>query len=122
MNVQMLEKAPRADRSLIGGQYLRNAWYAAAWEHELPSDKLLARRILNEPIVLYRTSDGGIAALADRCPHRFAPLHAGKIVDGDRVQCGYHGLEFDKSGACSRNPHGTGNIPARARVKSYPAV
>jgi phenylpropionate dioxygenase-like ring-hydroxylating dioxygenase large terminal subunit len=58
----------------------------------------------------------------DRCPHRFAPLSMG-YVEGDRVVCGYHGLEFDSStGACVRNPHNTGKIPAAARVRTYPVV
>ena len=34
----------------------------------------------------------------------------------------YHGLEFDSSGACVLNPHGTKNIPPRARVRSYPTT
>jgi phenylpropionate dioxygenase-like ring-hydroxylating dioxygenase large terminal subunit len=46
----------------------------------------------------------------------------GKIVGGDRVQCPYHGLEFDSSGAFVLNPHGTKNIPPRARVRSYPVT
>ncbi len=75
---------------------------------------------MNEPVVLYRKSNGDVAAIEDRCAHRFAPLSMGKIVGGDRIQCPYHGLEFDGSGACVRNPHGTKNIPPRARVKSYP--
>src|SRR4029079_9929436 len=60
--------------------------------------------------------------LQDRCPHRFAPLHMGKIVKGDIVQCPYHGLEFDPSGACVLNPHGSKNIPSRARVRSFPVT
>ena len=78
--------------------------------------------IMDEPIVLYRKADGDVAAIEDRCAHRFAPLSIGKLVGGDRIQCPYHGLEFDGSGACVRNPHGTKNIPPRAKVKSYPAV
>jgi vanillate O-demethylase monooxygenase subunit len=77
---------------------------------------------MDEPVVLYRKADGGIAAVEDRCPHRFAPLSMGKVVAGDRIQCPYHGLEFDGSGACVKNPHGTKNIPPRARVKSYPVL
>ncbi|MGN5478147.1 Rieske 2Fe-2S domain-containing protein [Cupriavidus basilensis] len=57
-------------------------------------DELLARRLLDEPIVFFRKSNGEVGALADRCPHRFVPLHLGR---GDRRydQCGYHGLQFD---------------------------
>ena len=109
-------------KKMISGTYLRNAWYVAAWSDDLVEGQLLARTILKEPIVLFRKSDGNVAALQDRCPHRFAPLHMGKVVDGDRVQCPYHGLEFNASGACVLNPHGTKNIPPRARVRSYPVT
>jgi phenylpropionate dioxygenase-like ring-hydroxylating dioxygenase large terminal subunit len=109
-------------KKMISGDYVRNAWYVAAWSDDLADGQLLARTILKEPIVLYRKSDGNVAALQDRCPHRFAPLHMGKIVNGDCVQCPYHGLEFNSSGACVLNPHGTKNIPPRARVRSYPVT
>ncbi|MGP0090893.1 MAG: Rieske 2Fe-2S domain-containing protein [Xanthobacteraceae bacterium] len=108
-------------KKMVSGTYLRNAWYVAAWSHDLGEGQLLSRTILKEPIVLYRQSDGNVAALADRCPHRFAPLHMGKVVNGDRIQCPYHGLEFNSSGACALNPHGA-NIPSRLRVRSYPVT
>ena len=57
--------------------YLRNNWYQAAWASEL-SEAPLARTLLDEPIVFFRTGEG-IAALQDRCPHRFAPLSAGRF-------------------------------------------
>ena len=109
-------------RKMVSGTYLRGAWYVAAWSDDLAEGQLLGRTILNEPLVLYRKSNGDVAALQDRCAHRFAPLHMGKIVEGDRIQCAYHGLEFDGSGACVRNPHGNKHIPSRARVRSYPAT
>ena len=109
-------------KKMISGTYLRNAWYVAAWSDDLAEGQLLGRAILKEPIVLFRKADGNVAALQDRCPHRFAPLHMGKVVGGDRIQCPYHGLEFDTSGACVLNPHGTRNIPPRARVRSYPVT
>jgi vanillate O-demethylase monooxygenase subunit len=112
----------RPRQELINGAYVRNAWYVAAWADDIGDGQLVARTIMDEPIVLYRKADGAVAAIEDRCAHRFAPLSMGKIVGGDRIQCPYHGLEFDGTGACVRNPHGTKNIPPRARVKSYPAV
>ena len=109
-------------KRMVSGTYLRNAWYVAAWSDDLADGQLLHRTFMKEPVVLYRKADGNVAALQDRCPHRFAPLHMGKIVGGDRLQCPYHGLEFDPSGACVLNPHGTKNIPPRARVRSYPVT
>jgi vanillate O-demethylase monooxygenase subunit len=97
---------------------LKNAWYAAAWSQEV-ADKPFARTIAGEPVLLYRAGD--IVALSDTCPHRFAPLHRGRIV-GDAVECGYHGLRFDRTGACIHNPHGSGEIPKSAKIKAYPAV
>jgi phenylpropionate dioxygenase-like ring-hydroxylating dioxygenase large terminal subunit len=100
--------------------FLRNAWYAAAWNEELGTTAL-ARTLLGEPLLLYRDSAGAPVALADQCPHRFAPLSLGKI-NGDRVSCPYHGLTFDKSGACVHNPHGRGARPASLSVRCYPTA
>jgi vanillate O-demethylase monooxygenase subunit len=98
--------------------WLRNCWYQAGWSDELGSGQPLARTLLDEPILLYRTGDG-VAALLDRCPHRFAPLSAGR-VEGNEVTCGYHGLAFGADGVCVRNPHGA--ITSRMHVRSYPVV
>lgn len=102
--------------------YLRNTWYAAAWSEDIVPDRPFARTLLAEPIVFFRKADGTVAALLDRCPHRFAPLSAGTVLPGDRLQCPYHGLAFDASGACVLNPHGKGTIPAAARVAAFPVV
>jgi vanillate O-demethylase monooxygenase subunit len=124
MNIQIGREAELVEskKKLASGTYLRNAWYVAAWSDDIVEGQLLGRTILKEPIVIYRMPDGKVAALADRCVHRFAPLSMGKIVSGNRVQCPYHGLEYDTSGACVRNPHGNQHIPPRARVKSYPVI
>ena len=99
--------------------YLRNSWYVAAWPHEI-SDRPFARTILEEPIVFYRKTDGSVAALEDRCAHRHAPLHLGR-VKGDHLECGYHGLVFDCTGRCVKVP-AQDQIPPKARVKSYPVA
>jgi phenylpropionate dioxygenase-like ring-hydroxylating dioxygenase large terminal subunit len=104
-----------------GTSFLRNAWYVAAWGAEVRGGELFHRRILDEPILLYRKIDGTPVALSDRCPHRFAPLHLGKLR-GEAVECGYHGLRFDDTGACVHNPHGGGALPSAAHVRVYPVV
>lgn len=100
--------------------FVWNQWYAAVWAAQL-GDKPKGLRILNKPIVLFRTTDG-VAVMDDVCPHRFVPLHLGKVVDGQRIRCMYHGLEFDSSGTCVHNPHTSGRLPPAAKVKSYAAV
>ncbi|NQV56787.1 MAG: aromatic ring-hydroxylating dioxygenase subunit alpha [Rhodospirillales bacterium] len=99
--------------------FLRNAWYLGAWSEEL-SDGHLGRTIMNEPIVFFRGPDGKAAALEDRCCHRGAPLTHGQVVEAG-IECGYHGLIFNGSGACVDIP-GHDNIPPQTKVRSYPVV
>ena len=99
--------------------FLRNCWYMAFWSEALEINKLVPRRILNEPLVFFRDVRGHVNALVDACPHRFVPLHLGHVTSSGHIRCGYHGLEFDGSGACVRNPHASGKIPEGASVKSY---
>jgi vanillate O-demethylase monooxygenase subunit len=101
--------------------YLRNTWYVAAHGPEVKVGALFHRQLLDERVLMFRDPTGSAVALADRCPHRFAPLHMGKLQDGI-VECAYHGLRFDSSGHCVHNPHGNGVIPKQAQVKRYPLI
>jgi phenylpropionate dioxygenase-like ring-hydroxylating dioxygenase large terminal subunit len=102
--------------------FLRNTWYLAAWDNEV-TRTLFARDIVGESVLMYRKQDGSPVAMANRCPHRFAPLSMGKLK-GDVVECGYHGLQFDFTGQCVLNPHpgGSGPIPRGAKVAQYPLI
>ena len=101
------------------GRLLKNAWYVCAWDDEIGPEPL-QRWICGEPIVFWRRRDGSPAALADRCPHRDAPLSLGRVV-GDDIRCGYHGLVFDASGRCVAVPGGD-RVPEGARTRSYPVI
>jgi nitrite reductase/ring-hydroxylating ferredoxin subunit len=92
-------------------------WHMAAWSAEV-GDQPLARRLAERPVVMFRTAGGSIAALRDRCPHRFAPLSRG-TRQGDSLRCGYHGLSFDASGQCVHNPF-SAQLPKGAVVETYP--
>jgi len=99
--------------------FVRNAWYAAAWDHEV-GRHLLPRTICDEPILLYRRTDGTPAALADACWHRLVPLSHGRL-DGDEVVCGYHGLAYAADGRCTRMPS-QHSINPSACVRAFPVV
>jgi vanillate O-demethylase monooxygenase subunit len=99
--------------------FIRDRWYVAGWSHEFTA-ALLPRRICDEPIVFFRTGDGAMAAMEDRCPHRRLPLSLGRLV-GDEVQCGYHGLRVGPDGRCTFAPGATG-LPQRPILRVYPIV
>jgi len=93
-----------------------NQWYVAGFSWEL-KEKPVSRTLLNQRVVMFRTGDGQVAALEDRCCHRSLPLSCG-TVEGRGVRCGYHGLLFAPNGTCLEIP-GQAKIPIRAKVKSY---
>ena len=99
--------------------YLRNAWYVAAWDAEVGQDPL-ARTLLDDPVVLFRTQGGKVVALEDRCCHRHMPLSLGSVIE-EELQCGYHGLRFDAMGICVAVP-GQAKVPPGASVRSYPVI
>jgi phenylpropionate dioxygenase-like ring-hydroxylating dioxygenase large terminal subunit len=100
--------------------FLKNCWYVAAESSEIGREPL-GRILLGEPVVLYRREDGTAVALEDRCCHRRAPLHKGRLK-GDNIQCGYHGFTFAPDGACVAVP-GHERLPFRnVGVRSYPLV
>ena len=99
--------------------FLRDSWHAAAWSEEVAAAPL-AITLCGEALVLVRNADGEVSALSGICPHRFASLGQGRWLAGGRLQCPYHGLEFDASGQCVANPHGA--IPRVARLRRYPLV
>ncbi|CAN5346759.1 aromatic ring-hydroxylating dioxygenase subunit alpha [soil metagenome] len=100
--------------------FLRNLWYVAAFSQDVAAGHTLGRKYLGESVVLFRTLSGEIGALEDRCSHRAMPLSAGH-VEGNILRCCYHGVEFDKTGACTRIPNQS-RIPAAANIRSYPVV
>lgn len=96
-----------------------NAWYAAAYDVEI-GRTLLARTVCNQQLVLFRKTDGSVAALEDACWHRLMPLSLGRL-EGDEVTCGYHGLVFNAQGRCTHMPSQDTLNPS-ACVRSYPVA
>jgi phenylpropionate dioxygenase-like ring-hydroxylating dioxygenase large terminal subunit len=99
-----------------------NFWYAAEWSSKV-TDEPVRVRMLGQDFVLFRDSAGQARCLANVCVHRGGSL-AGGLVRNDRIQCPYHGWQFDTAGTCRRipslGPQGQGRIPGRARVDAYP--
>jgi vanillate O-demethylase monooxygenase subunit len=100
---------------------LRRAWHPVAAASEVGAEPL-GVRLLGQHWVVARVA-GELVAFEDRCPHRLAPLSAGRVEDGG-LRCGYHGWLYDGAGACVEIPAlGAGaTIPPRARLTSAAGV
>jgi len=101
-------------------EFIRNCWYVAAWDRELGTETPISRVIIGEPLALFRRQDGSVAVFEDRCPHRHAPLSAGRI-EGDEIRCMYHGLKFNFEGRCVHVP-GSDRVSTRLVARTFPAV
>jgi phenylpropionate dioxygenase-like ring-hydroxylating dioxygenase large terminal subunit len=104
----------------VPGNFPLNAWYAAAWGHEVSARGVLGRTVCSQKLALWRKPDGSIGALEDACWHRRLPLSLGHCEGNDLV-CRYHGLAFDSTGRCTRMPS-QDRISPSARVRAYPAI
>jgi nitrite reductase (NADH) small subunit len=79
-------------------------WAAICRADEIPP--LGARRVAREkglPVALFRTADGRVHALLDRCPHKGGPLSQG-IVLADAVACQLHNWTIALADGQARSP------------------
>ena len=83
----------------------RQLWHPVATANTL-RDTPLCVNLLDQPLVLWR-DHATVQAWADRCPHRGARLSLGRVltsVQGARLECPYHGWQFDTEGRCRLVP------------------
>jgi len=117
-------KAPPA---AFGKGFVMDAWYFAALSRDVAPASLKRHELLGEPVLIGRTRAGQVYAMRDICPHRAAPLSAGRLVEkpgeGETVECCYHGWRFRPDGVCAAIPslvEDQAYEPERIRVRSYP--
>lgn len=97
-------------------------WYWALDSRALPRGKTAKLTFLGRELVLFRGSDGRVAALDAYCPHMGAHLGEG-TVEGSRLRCLFHGWKFENSGRCSEAPGAPGGCPpAAAKTPSWPVA
>ncbi|MEE2691085.1 MAG: aromatic ring-hydroxylating dioxygenase subunit alpha [Pseudomonadota bacterium] len=102
---------------------LDGLWYFAAPSRRLAPGRMVRKILFGEPVVLGRMKTGESFALRDVCPHRGAPLSAGRI-EGGEVECPYHGWRFRASdGGCALVPaltDGAQNDISKISVRRHP--
>lgn len=117
----------RQDRlTLVGpgtpmGRYMRCFWHPVAAAAELQAAPVKAVKLLGERLALFRSPDGTLGLVAERCPHRGTSLACG-MLDGDGIRCAYHGWKYDKQGQCVETPAEpeTSTLKQRIKIAGYP--
>lgn len=110
--------APPPTKGHLSIARLTREWYVACRAETL-GKRPLARTVLGVPLVLFRDGEGRARALLDRCPHRNVPLSLGRVLEEGRLECAYHGWQFEGSGRCALVPGLTG--PGEGRERRVPA-
>ena len=105
------------------GTLLRRYWIPALLPEELPEPDCppVRLKLLGEPLVAFRDSNGNVGVVAENCPHRGASLFFGRNEEAG-LRCVYHGWKFDASGACVDMPNEPpeSNFKHKVRVTAYP--
>lgn len=98
-----------------------SGWFAVATAAELKPGRVRPVRIGGQELAVWRTADGTVAVADAWCPHLGAHLgHIGR-VNGQLLECGFHGLRFDSEGRCRGTASGA-RQPGRARLRTWPSV
>jgi phenylpropionate dioxygenase-like ring-hydroxylating dioxygenase large terminal subunit len=98
-----------------------NQWYAVLDASEIRGRPVGATR-MGEKLVFWRDHEGQVSCLRDRCVHRGVELSIGRVTDHGRLQCPFHGFEYDATGRVTVVPANGKNqpVPKRFRVTAYP--
>jgi len=104
---------------------IKNQWYIILESSEVRKGKIIGVVRLNMELVIWRQKDGSLSCLSDNCCHRGASLSIGKLCnESERVECPFHGFQFDKTGQCKLIPaNGKVSVPPKTfKQKSYKVV
>jgi len=100
---------------------LARHWYPIAYGDEV-AEKPLARTLLDQPLILYRTTGRQVVVARDLCIHRGVPLRLG-WQEGDELVCAYHGFRYGADGRCTKVPAQPDlPVPKKLCLETYAAI
>ena len=73
-------------------------WFMIGWSADFPAGEVRPITYFGEDLVAYRTDDGALNLLTAHCPHLGAHIGHGGKVNGDCVECPYHGWGYGPDG------------------------
>ena len=107
------------------GGFIRRHWVPVIFSSDLPAPDCPPKRVklLGERLVAWRSTNGQVGLVEERCPHRGASMFFGRNEE-DGLRCVYHGWKFDVSGQCVDMPSepADSHFKNKVRIASYPCV
>ena len=110
----------RIENGAIAGRYLSMFWQPIALTREIKAGAAKRVKMLGAYYTLYRTVDGEVKLVQDRCPHRGTSLAYG-WVEGSSIRCRYHGWKFSGDGRGEEFPAETPTYARSICLKTFPA-
>ena len=103
-------------------QALRACWHPVAFADAV-TDAPYGAMLLDEPLALWRGTEGRLHAVSDICIHRGTALSLG-WTQGDQIVCPYHGWRYRADGRCAAIPQleDPTRVPAKARIPAFRAA
>jgi phenylpropionate dioxygenase-like ring-hydroxylating dioxygenase large terminal subunit len=110
----------RTGRGVPMGELFRRYWIPALLAEELPEPDCAPVRVklLSEPLIAFRDSQGRLGLIHEFCAHRGVSLWFGRNEEGG-IRCPYHGWKYDVTGQCVDLPSEP-ELAGRMKLKSYP--
>jgi len=115
------ERLSRVGPDSPAGQLLREYWHPICPSAQLAEPGAVFEfELLGERLVAYRSAEGDVGVVPERCPHRGASLAYG-YVEPTGLRCAYHGWMFDRSGRCIDRPFETAAPTPACHLPPYSA-
>src|SRR3954468_6642273 len=97
-------------------------WYAVEWDAALKPEKVIEVKLWDISAALFRTRNGSIHAVENRCAHRQVKLSHG-TVDDCRLRCAYHGWTYGPDGRLVNIPHDIFGKPSPSvQLRTFPVA
>ena len=119
------EKLVRTGPGTLMGGLFRRYWLPAlhSWEIAERDCPPVRVKLLGEPLVAFRDSDGRVGLISEFCAHRGVSLWFGRNEQCG-LRCPYHGWKYDVAGQCVDLPSEGADGPMRKRIRlaAYPCI
>ncbi|MES2259487.1 MAG: Rieske 2Fe-2S domain-containing protein [Pseudomonadota bacterium] len=109
----------RTGPGTLAGTYMRKFWHPVYVARKLEPGRSVPLVIMSQKLALYRSQEGKVHCVDNRCAHRGVMLSTG-WVEGDNIRCAYHGWAYDGTGQCVQQPLEGRGFCKSIKIGGYP--